>query len=277
MRFWRCVRADFGVGLPVARKRLGLVAGAVVAVVVFTRLVALAWRYAGPPFNLGSNLAACVGGIVKYDPVRDVHFKFPAAWMLLLMTLFFAPLSYPYRDLMGFGRSVLVSSGGRWPWWLSKCLWVVVTALLGCLCVLCAALIVTCLLGGGLDLALDGKAAVAMGFSPMTEGPYDIVDFFISASCMTCALCLVQLAASLVLKPTLSIVLVSSVLLASAFVHSPLLPGNYLMVARTAVIEQGGTHPLVGMALAGVLAVVSVALGGWRFSRIDCMDKEFEA
>lgn len=278
MRLWCCLRADLRAGISEVRGKLLLVSIVTAGVIAFTVLVGKAVGYEGIRWNLAGTLGSCFGGINEFRPDMGDRFRFPAAWMVTLTSIAYVPLSYPYRDLMGFGRSVLISSGSRGSWWLSKCLWTVVVTLLSCCLVLVICVAGALLSGDGLGLDMTGQTPLAIGFMPTAlEGSYDLSRYFLSVPFLLCALCLMQMSLSLALKPVLSLAFTAALLLGSAFVMHPLLPGNYLMAARTAVVAEGGMSPVVGIVLAAVIGAASVLLGYQYFSRMDCMDKEFEA
>ena len=215
---------------------------------------------------------------MKYEPDKGDVFRFPAAWSLLLMAVAYVPLSYPYRDLMGFGKSVLVASGSRISWWLSKCLWVIAATLASFTVFLALSAGAALLAGGGLSPTISSGLPTLAGFMAMTSPiSCDLPAFLAVAVVVVCSLCLLQTALSLVVRPVLSFAFTAALLLASAYVYSPLLLGNYLMVARTAGVAEEAMDPTTGLVLAVVVGVASVVGGGAYFSRMDCVGKEFEA
>lgn len=159
MRFLRCIRADMRAGFAEARSRLLLVAVLGLATVGLWLLNARGWGYTDMTVSLGDTLSACLGGIEVFDPNRDLRFRLPSSWLLTLLSINYVTVTYPYRDLMGFGRSVLISSGNRWAWWGSKCVWTAAFAGAGCLMLVLACTAATLLLGGTLDLRLGKEAA----------------------------------------------------------------------------------------------------------------------
>ena len=65
-----------------------------------------------------------------------------------------------------------------------------------------------------------------------------------------------------------------AVLVVSAFYLTPLLPGNYLMTARTACLFDYGMNPYAGMLLGILLGVVAVAAGGVAFKSKDVLERD---
>ena len=83
------------------------------------------------------------------------------------------------------------------------------------------------------------------------------------------------LALALAIRPVLSFGATAAMLLVSAYYFSPLLPGNYLMVARVDTVIANGLHPTSGLFVAALITGASIVLGGIHFSHMDCLDKEY--
>lgn len=274
MTFANLVRSDLSEGLRSARGRVALLAVGGGCLSLLQLLFTMAIDYWDPPFTFGEAIVAAMGGMSVFDPDHEVAFRFPAGWMLMLMLVAYIPLSYPYRDLMGYGREVLVASGSRWSWWLSKCLWVTLVALLGCALLVVACAIVSLLWGGEPSLLVPDGFLECAGLGSELAGPYDLRPFVLVFPLMVVAVCLLQLALSLALGPTLAFASTSVVLLASAYLFHPLLPGEYLMIARLDLSIPNGMSLRSGAIYALVIAAASVLVGGLHFSRMDCIDKE---
>lgn len=120
----------------------------------------------------------------------------------------------------------------------------------------------------------DGFLACA-GLGSELAGTYDLGCFVLVFPLMVMAICLLQLELSLALGPTLAFASTSVILLASAYLFHPLLPGEYLMIARLDLSIPNGVGMAGGVAYALAMAAASVLAGGLHFSRMDCIDKEF--
>ena len=91
---------------------------------------------------------------------------------------------------------------------------------------------------------------------------------------MMIALCLVQMAVSLFIRPIFSYVLTVAIMLSSAYYLSPLLPGNYAMPVRSAEMIEGGVTLRSGCATCVLLIALSVLTGMIRFRRYDIFGRE---
>lgn len=226
------------------------------------------------------SLADCIvyalGGIK--EPVQDEmsRLAFPVAWVLFFMLLAYASLTYPRRDLDGFGRSVVVASGGRWVWWTSKCLWVCACSLFVALASVFGACMAVVVLGGGLFglVHVEAVQVLPLDFGALRQTPWDAAPFFFSAMAIVLAFPLAQLALSFLLKPVFAYAACVASLFVSVFVSTPLLPGEYCMVARSGVFVEAGCDPCAGLLYAAGLAVLSFLCGGLLFAKSDIVGKE---
>lgn len=224
-------------------------------------------------------LASIFGGMAIYDAASNMPFQLPIAWLFITLVVFYLPLAYPLRDLSGFGSQVLVASGGRIRWWISKCLWLGLYACIVWLSALGVSHVCSLLASGGVGYGVSQDVGALMAFDTWDfttvprSAPLD--GFVLSAFMMTWALCLLQLTASLWIRPTLSFALISSIMFSSAFAFSPVLPGQYLMVARSSLVISSGVRPIWGLSLAALLLVSSSLIGGWRFSHMDLLGRGF--
>lgn len=228
-------------------------------------------------FTLGDYLVSYMAGMKSYFFSYEEPFRFPVAWGVLLMFAAYLTLWYPYHDLMGMGKQVMVSVGSRWSWWFAKCAWVVWSVglfwAIGCV----TAGAWTLLSGGSFSLDISDALPDILDFrradvAPTTHG-LDIF-LFVGVPCALVALCLVQLATSLLLRPVISYAVTLSFPMVSLFYQNPWLIGNELMAARSMSLLLEGVPVMGGMVVSLTLSVVAIVAGGLMFSWIDVFDKE---
>lgn len=226
-------------------------------------------------------LASIFGGMMVYDFSANMPFQLPIAWLLMMALVLFLPLSYPLRDLSGFGLQVLVASRDRLVWWISKCIWLGLYSVLVWILALAISLAVSFITSGSVETGVSQDAAALLSFDtwdfvtvPRSSG---LVPFTASACMMTWALCVAQLALSLWIRPVLSFAVLAATMFASAFFFNPLLPGQYLMAGRSSLLIKSGVDPLMGLALAAIIGTVSCLVGAFHFSRMDLVGKEYSS
>lgn len=253
-----------------------------VATVVFA-LLAIALHvqaalcgYPGKVFSLGDYLLFFTAGMRQFAPWAGERFQFPSAWAAVFLLGTYMTLWYPYRDLMGMGKQMIAVGGSRWVWWISKCVWVVCSTTLFAgigIAVAAGAALVT---GGAMDLRVAEIMPTLLNLIPAQtcDPPYEVLPQLALVPLALASLCLVQLAFSLLLKPLFSYMATVALLFLSAFYFSPWLPGEYLMVVRSAVFTKVGFGASTGVLLCAALACAACVVGGWAFSRMDVLNKE---
>lgn len=275
MKFIRCIVFDL-------REGFASVWPLFVVVIVFQIANAASLRFLLASFdgNMGVSLGDYVlfaySGIREYSPEEYMRFNFPVAWAFLLLLGFYIPLAFPFRDMKSLGRSILVATGSRWIWWLSKCCWVALCSVLVTVASYGTLVGVTLLFDGDLVLQLHEYAiwASRVDLNLLLPGPWSIGLFAVSSSLVCAALCLCQLALSLLLRPTIAYLATVASLFVSIFVSSPSLPGEYLMAARSVVLVEQGARCWDGVVYALAMAAVAMTCGFVLFSRLDIADRE---
>lgn len=228
------------------------------------------------PCNFGNLTACAFAGMEAFLPSPSEPFQFPVSWALMMLLVTYMTLGYPYRDLMGFGQKVLISSANRRSWWLSKCVWTTVCVLLFWTVFLGVTALASMILGGGLGLEISPSIEKVLRLRiPVRFNEMDYLAFLCSILPITTALCLAQLCLSLFVTPMISYLAMFSLLFLSAFYYqAPFLLGNYLMALRTPGFAGSGFHPAWGVLLAVLLSMCSIAIGDKRFSHMDILEKE---
>ncbi|HIR90311.1 MAG TPA: hypothetical protein IAC01_00795 [Candidatus Limicola stercorigallinarum] len=282
MRFFRCLRADIIEGSPQVARRLVVL----VLLMVFCVVSVHAWFTVAEGalaldglidgLTLGDYCADVLKGMKPFSAAQFETFTVPVAWMLVMLLAFYTTVTFPSRNLAHFGGAQLAASGGRWTWWLAKCAWVVLSTCLYWLVALVALALVALVLGNDMTLNVSNGYALNVEYALNVAAlpPYNVLSFLASVPVMTCGLALVQLALSINTRPMVGFCSMIAVLVVSAFYLTPLLPGNYLMTARTACLFDYGMNPYAGMLLGILLGVVAVAAGGVAFKSKDVLERD---
>lgn len=241
------------------------------------------------PLTWGENLLCIWRAMLPYTPSPDKPFPFPMQWLVLLSLIAYVAVDYPTGNLRGFGASLIIAAKSRWSWWLAKSGWTVACALCCWFITLAVCALATLFTHGDWTLAVrPGIVAVlesgqnqqiaeaaelavsTKGLSILKEDAiYCIVPQIINLSVALCALLLLQQTISIMSKPILGILSTESLLFLSAFFTNWWIPGNYLMLARSGNLFEGGTDANTGLALCLTLAVTSILIGGTLFCKKD--------
>lgn len=241
------------------------------------RFIQMGKEATAPTF--GDCFAALFGGSLDSTLNDGERVSLPMSWVAVMATALYVPLSYPYSNLMGFGKQLLVQSQSRWQWWISKCLWVALCAAAVVLTALLAAFLLSFAAGGepklGVQRGLPGLLGLN-GRAFLTEMK-SVAPFVAQVGACLLAMCLAQLTLSLVLRPLPAFIFVMGSTSLSLFYSGFPFVGELCMWARSSLAVPTGVNPLAAILVSFALAVASVVLGGLYFSKMDILDKELDA
>lgn len=221
-------------------------------------------------------------GMKEYIPGGDESFAFPIMWMVIFVLLLFFTLYYPYNDIMGYGKNVLIASTSRTVWWLSKC----VTTI--CICIVyfftAALSIFIFAFSFGLKFELTVKPEVFSrllilggmpeGFNLSPEPLYMVLTVFVLPFIFAIAMCLLQMLLTLIIRPFASIIVITAIFMVSSYYVSPFMIGNYAMTQRSICFVSNGVDPVVGVIVMASIIVFSIVVSTVLFNRYEILEKE---
>jgi hypothetical protein len=214
------------------------------------------------------------GGMEEYIPTGP--FMIPALWIIFFSTIFFGALNYPYNDLFGYGKQILLRTRGRVLWWLSKCGWNIIYTVIFHGMVLLVICIFTALSGSNFNLDLNTEFLMIQ----FKLQPYEIVSseiklpllVFISPIIVSIAINLFQMTVSLFVKPIFGFLCTSVILVSSSFMMSNFMLGNFGMAVRSNLIAVRGLDFEKGVQISLILAGLSIIVGSLRFWKYDIIN-----
>lgn len=230
-----------------------------------------------PEITFADLLLYLFEGIPKFVPSQLETFIFPVKWLLLHMILLYGGLHYPYNDLHTIGVNVLPRSGSRYKWWYAKCLWLLVNQIISYTCIYVMLLIFCILSGGEVSLQLTSVYIndIMNAGSLYDSFPKEILLVTVVLTFLvTFGLSLWENVISLYLKPIFSYLVMAILLLASAYLSSPLLIGNFAMAIRCRYITENGYEMFEGCVITMIVIILALACGMLRFRRYDIMNQE---
>lgn len=228
-------------------------------------------------FTLGDYYFNLTAGGLAYDPTSSTPFTLPISWFAPILLLAYITLWYPYHDLMGSGKTMMIASGSRWSWWLAKCAWIIVYVCIYCLIGFVLTTFFALIIGCDHSFIATDTSALLLRFDSVINfdvTSYDIVSFLYVVPVVLCALCMLQLAISLLFRPLWGYVVTISILFVSAFSGNHFLLGNSLMAIRSTVYVADGVSPLWSTCLGLIVIVASVVIGGYFLTKTDILEKE---
>ncbi len=280
MRFIKDLVFDIRQGI--LRSGTLLLVPTVIAAVTFFDFYAKARRYLEQGMiqstvDYGDYWFYLYGGMCEYIPSPDNPFQFPAVWILVFLVLPFVLLNYPFRDMYGVGQQILVRSGQRSLWWLSKCCWNFCGTVLYHLIIQAAGLVLS------LVFKVEISNRIHMDFINLVFNiryqevwhPSSLpLAALLLPMLVSAAINMLQMTLSLFIRPMFGFFAVAVLLLASAYLLSPLLIGNYAMAFRYDWMLKAGVSMGAGMRIAAILLFLAVLSGLVRFRLYDILENE---
>ncbi len=228
-------------------------------------------------------------GSPKYIPNKDIPFIFPLVWATVFLLPLYLTSYYPFYDLLGYGKTVLIESGNRYKWWLSKSIW----------CLLQVAVYFVTLYLTVIVFCLMVKIPVVYNVTINTHemmiekyykadvysiGDYTLLDFDSSKSILFLLLpiliisvfAILQMTISLISTPIYGFFTSATVLVASTYYLHPALLGNYIMVLRNDQVFYGGVNEVIGTIVSVVLLTIVTVINLMLFREYDILSNVFK-
>lgn len=216
-------------------------------------------------------------GMEEYIPDFSNRFQFPIIWVCFHMLAYFSVLYYPYNDIDGFGKSVLIQSMNRSAWYFSKCCWVIISIAIYFALFMLSQAILCLFFGDSITLLITQDYAfysIPVTVESFTEYPTDISVLLYALPFAVCvALGLMQTALSLIIKPFYSYIASAAILIGSAYYLSPVMLGNYAMVQRSSIFLANGVDARIGLVFCFLLSVASIICGIFIFNKYDILNR----
>lgn len=204
-------------------------------------------------------------------------FQLPMLWIALLLGSSLSVLGYA-EYFTPYGQQVFLRSSKRYMWWLSKCVWnMITTALYFSIGILTLSLFV---LLKGWKLTLTNTEEVFGYIFPgsgklWTNSSVPVVQLLLLVFTGCAAWNLFQMYLAMYAKSYISLLSTVFMLLFSVYVSSGFLPGNYMMLMRNRdIIGMGSADSKSGYILSLFLTAVSILGGIAKIRRSDYLVEE---
>lgn len=224
--------------------------------------------------SLCDSLLYLTGGMlpVSFSALAD-SFQFPVRWLFPHMLVLYFSLNYARNDLTCGGIQVITRTNNKSTWWLSKCVWDIITVLLYFAVEMAVWLLLASISGESGFTSLNHT--LFEGF--FNESPPDrnalareylfVLCFLPMAVCISISL--LQMTLTLYMKPIFAYLIIVVYYVAGIYYSSPLFLSNYALSVRSSVIGIYNFRPETGLYLCTALGVASVAIGAIRIHRMD--------
>lgn len=230
-------------------------------------------------FTLGDMLLYFFRGKEIYNPINGAEFMIPTEYMMLQLYLSYMIGDYILKDLLGVGKNILVRTQKRVFWWLSKCVWCVITVIGFYAAVYLSAVLICMITGGSLTTALTPEIVQTVCGIPaaVNDVPVDLQVLRHTVCWLplvtSVGMALFQMMLALVISPVIAYIVNVALLTAEAYYTVPFLQGNSFMMLRNACCVDGGVNTGLSIGISVAVAVISIIIGKIYFDRMDILKK----
>ena len=211
-------------------------------------------------------------GMRSLDEVSDNKFRLPITWFLINMILFYFTGKYPYSEIYNnHGANVLLKGGSRSKWFISKWIWSVLCVILYYLAAY-TSLMIFCLVGK-IPISFDIRPLEYQNLlSPVSEcTQIDTLKVIYLPIISSITAVSVQFVISLITSPFIGYMFMAVLYISSAYYFTPLLIGNFSMLARSSMFRVDGINIMQVTIRSIVVIFLSLIAGIWIFRRQDIM------
>ena len=254
---WQAVRYDIREGV------LKKIPYFLVAVVFFSYLAVTAAMILSHQYGNCSVTDICVylwQGSPKPVLRRVESFQIPLFYLVVHVLILFFACYYPARELKTRGRLLILQFKSRDIWWYGKCIWNFIGTFFIYLLFFTVIIIVNFVYEG--DFGLSQEMQEQMQGILLEEKNSVILGYcFVLGFIVMLTMNQVQMVLQLLFPPGVGFVLMMSLLIASFCTETLMLPGNYLMLCRTLLFENGKAGMLSGCLYMAVIWIIFVFFG----------------
>lgn len=228
-------------------------------------------------YTYGDYLLRIFGGMGEYVPTLGEPFEIPYLWLINHIGILYFTLHYMHDDLKGIGHQMILRSGSRTGWWLSKCIWNTAVVILLYLIAWGTVFLMAELNHTVRSFEISPFMAIIMvpGPGQLTSASWQMtLEITILPLLATLAVSHIQMLLCLVVRPAVSYVISIVLFLSSAYKLSSFMLGNYAMALRSNKIISNGVSGKMGVVIYLFLILASIVLGNALFQKYSILNKE---
>lgn len=216
-------------------------------------------------------------GSEPFNLSTSEQLKLPISWIMVIGGCLFLNLDYFLNDMTATGQQILIRCNSRKGWFLSKCVWIILSCIAYYGIGMIAILLLTILAGG--DLTITNNPVLTQKIYLLSE---PVAMMSVEAICIgivlplltIIALCMAQMTLSLFMKPIFSFLTCICSLVLAVYVSSPFIVGNGAMTLRTALHPDGNIDILTAGLACTTVIFLSTVIGTLRFKHMDILGIE---
>lgn len=218
-------------------------------------------------------------GICRVTEENITRLEIPYVWISLCIMCGLMVLDYMYSDMRGMGKNVLVYSKKKSLWWISKCITSVAAVTLVYVIIWLMSVMFIFVSKGSME-GIHTDMFITMYNINTSLLPSNMLEYSQTAICfyivlypwiISVCIDLFQVGLSIYTGPVVSFVIIIILDVLAVFSNNILLCGNWIMAERCSILAEDGLNIYVMLAMAAVLAIVSVIVGWHRFKKKDIL------
>lgn len=203
---------------------------------------------------------------------RLFEFPMPMVWVFVMGACLFLNLDYYLYDLSLTGQQIIVRCGNRRMWFLSKCIWNVLSTVLYFMMIGLTAFICTMILNGSISINTTQEIQqILMGNFELfaISAEQAVLLGLVSPFLTLAALNILQMTLCIFVKPIISFLCSVGLLVLSVYVSNGLVLGNGAMTIRTLAENGSNVTVAVSIMLSIMIILACVAVGTIVFKKTD--------
>lgn len=291
MKFFRLVKYDFVQNCRKTLVRWGIVCGVSLLFFLyfFMDVIHIFWSggtlvenlnvFQNQGISICDSLLYLTGGMlpISFESLTD-SFQFPIRWLFPYILVLFFTLDYARNDLTHGGIQVLIRTHDRTLWWVSKCLWNIMTVLSCFVVEMLVWFLSTILIVKSEDFSLNNGLFEGVFYAALPEQrafEWEYIGIFCILPAIVCvSISLVQMTLTLYIKPVFAYIIAIIYYIAGIYYVTPLLLSNYALSVRSSMIGLYNFQPKTGVFLCVALGIFAVGVGVLRIYRMDLLSRD---
>ena len=212
---------------------------------------------------------------VNQDGIMDIR-SLPYDWLVMVGACLFVNLDYMLLDLTSNGQQVIIRTGSRQRWFISKCMWNLAATALYFLLIGLVELLFVVATDGVISPENSEEAFTnifgQVAFNPIQLSLHEGLVLGLLLPYLTmAALSVLEMTICLFVRPVVSFLVCMALLVLSVYIDSPFVLGNGAMTIRSGIVDAEGQEPLVAGFVAIGIIVVCMMTGMAVFKHSDIL------
>lgn len=216
-----------------------------------------------------------VGG-PKHIPegMLDIY-TIPVLWLALQVMVAYVSGYYAATDLHTYGQQILIRTGSRYKWWISKCIWNIITVVSMYAIIYISSVVTAFFSGADFKNRLTPEIAVSACNINMLGGSRKEITIilFVMPVLVSVSLSMSQMTIGLITSPIIGFIASQSIVFISTIYEQKFLISNYGMLSHNKITCMSGIVYQDGIVISIVVFFISIAAGTVYFKRCNILPK----